>query len=143
MTCQKACLYADTCVWVERTGQVFLEPASTLKRGDTLMVLVEGHLVRGSVVMSCTLNPKVIKIRAIRMSLDGESEDHIAVPREGCVQYPDNPKWMSESDLRQIEGVLGSKAKSDDNYIVTFAKCAPSTEAICCFDGFINFCYKP
>jgi hypothetical protein len=139
---QEACLYAHACVWVCRDDKVSREPISTIKSGDILMVLVEGHLVRGSVVMSCTPTNKVIKIRTIRMSLDGEL-DHIAVPREGCVQYPDNPNWMSESDLRQIKGVLGSKAKSDDNYIVTFAKCTPPTEAICCFDGFINFCYKP
>lgn len=142
MTCREACLYAHACVRVCRDGEVSLEPVSTLKPGDILMVLVEGHLVRGSVVMSCTPTQKLIKIRTICMSLDGK-KDHIAVPRDGCVQYPGNPKWMSESDLEQITRVLGSKAISDDNYIITFAKCESSTKAICCFDGFINFCYNP
>jgi hypothetical protein len=133
---QTANIYFGTCLMVKRKDVVNLVPASTLKPGDILMVLVEDHLVDGSVVVNAVPDQSAITICAIRMSLTDNSADHIAVSSDGHVQYPNNSKWISALDLMEI---AGNKMISRETYLITVAKCASLTDAIGCFDGNINF----
>jgi hypothetical protein len=129
--------YSGTCMWVKRNGDIMFLPASHVKKGDVLLVIVDGHYVRGSVVTSVKPDLSPITVRAIHIIHNDPESDFIFVQRKGLVQYPTNPQWLYDDELGKNKG---GKVKSKKTLLITVEKCDSSTPALGCLDGNIHFC---
>ena len=129
--------YPGTCIWVKRGGELLFLPASHVKIGDVLVVIVGGHYVDGSVVISAKPDRTPITVRAIHIVFNGRESDCIIVQKKGLVQYPTNPQWLCDAELGKNKR---TKVKSRETVLITVDKCNSSTSALGCLDGGIHFC---
>lgn len=129
--------YPGTCIQVKRASEIQFLPASHVIKGDVLLVVVDGKYVPGSVVINVKPDKKPITVRAIRIVLNNPESDFIFIQKKGQVQYPTNPQWLRDDELKKNKG---AKVKSKKTILITVEKCDSSTSALGCLDGNIHFC---